>query len=544
MGKSYLLIEGVNLGNSIYDTEHLSIIRGSSFLYKDAIEAIATTFHSKLKPISTGASIGLFAIVQTAEKVDDLAKEVVMHLNKDPDYRHLSILVEHCEADNILQAKQKLQTQLRWRQLGAFSQVPDKQDKGYALAMDTVSQLEGIRIAADGLVKTLQKEKRALSLSEYQRWLVGLNKKHSYYKGIAAESDLVFAEQLNSLGFATDIQVLCECERYRQLNGKMAVVYIDGNGFGARQNAYLKSAIEQGQDGIEAQQRFDDKIQRERADFLTECLRDFVQGKYQNGIGQNDQGESIIRLETLLWGGDEMLFILPAWLGFDFLQQFYSKAENWRLSDEKPLTHAAGIVFCKAKTPIRIIRDIAERLANRVKNKCSRERSAWDYLVLESVDYPTNTDLDEYFNQRYNQHVDLATTRRAGHFVSKGSWESLKPKVKQLLSLTTSHQVFRLTDQIQTQGSSGSYLWQDLSKLENSEKAAPLSVQEEQEQRLLAVMSTEENRQIFIRLAQEVAQGLFSLDIRESASDRAWFWLHLLELWNYLCPKTIQEEAA
>ena len=539
MGQNYLLVEGVNLDASINDTDQLSIIRGSSFLYKNLVDELSHTFRDQLTSISTGASAGLFQIAPTASAAK-LAQEISNFCNQHPAYQHLSVLIEHCVADNILQAKQRLQTQLRWRQLNALSQVPDKQNQRHPFTAHTVSQLEGVRIAGEGLTRTLQNSKRALSLSEQQRWQEGVKQKRNYYATIAQDSDPAFAEQLNDFGFAATLEDLCACQDYSQLNGKMAVIYSDGNGFGQRQFDYLTQAIARCEDGVAAQRRFDDNLQQQRADFLTTTLRDFVQEKYPHGLDTNDDGQRIIRLETLLWGGDEMLFVLPAWLGFEVLQQFYAKAEQWQLSDGKPLTHATGIIFCKAKTPIRIIRHLAERLANRVKDQCSREQSAWDYMVLESVDYPTHTDLDDYFAKRYTP--KLAALRPSGHFIKKDQWPLLKEQLVQLLQFTTAHQLFQLTEKIQQYGGAGAYPWQDLSKREDDEKTAPLSEQEIQEQRLLAVMPSQAQRAQFIELSASVAEGLFSLDIQQPA-ERAWFWLHLMELWNYLDPKAKQEQA-
>lgn len=283
---------------------------------------------------------------------------------------------------------------------------------------------------------------------------------------------------------------------------------------------------------------FDEAIQLERAKYLAKTLTDFIDEDYPNGLGYNEESSPIIRLETLLWGGDEMLFVLPAWLGFEFLQRFYQSAETWKLSDGAPLTHAAGIVFCKAKSPIRIIQKLAKALAERVKEECSREQSAWDYMVLESMDYPTDIDLTEYFQARYR---GLATTRPTGHFIDKqpnNPDSPIQESLAALLKLTTAHQLFRLSETLQTHGSAGSYEWQDLA---NKDKNTPLTQQEEQEQRLLAVMATQEARSSFIRLSKQVAEQLFSLKIQDSAQQRAWFWLHLLELWNYLLPKTKQD---
>lgn len=539
MGQNYLLIEGVNLDATIYDTNQLSIIRGSSFLYKEAVEKIYKKFADQLTALSTGASVGLFQIKDPAE-IEALKKGVINFINsinEDHDYRHLSILVETCEADDLLKAKQILQTQLRWRQLQALSQVPDKEYLQYRLARDQVSQLEGIRIAHTGNSPIIQGAKH-ISLSEKVRWNKGRSEKQNYYTSLIKQIDNSLSDALRYYSFATTIQDLCDCKAYSQLDGKMAVIYIDGNGFGKRQTDYLKKAITNNEDGTKAQQVFDEAIQLERAKYLAKTLTDFIDEDYPNGLGYNEESSPIIRLETLLWGGDEMLFVLPAWLGFEFLQRFYQSAETWKLSDGAPLTHAAGIVFCKAKSPIRIIQKLAKALAERVKEECSREQSAWDYMVLESMDYPTDIDLTEYFQARYR---GLATTRPTGHFIDKqpnNPDSPIQESLAALLKLTTAHQLFRLSETLQTHGSAGSYEWQDLA---NKDKNTPLTQQEEQEQRLLAVMATQEARSSFIRLSKQVAEQLFSLKIQDSAQQRAWFWLHLLELWNYLLPKTKQD---
>ena len=59
MGHHFLLVEGVNLYANIYDTDQFSVIRGSSFLYKDAITHHPKSICGWSKPVSTGASSGL-----------------------------------------------------------------------------------------------------------------------------------------------------------------------------------------------------------------------------------------------------------------------------------------------------------------------------------------------------------------------------------------------------------------------------------------------------------------------------------------------------
>ncbi len=95
-----------------------------------------------------------------------------------------------------------------------------------------------------------------------------------------------------------------------------------------------------------------------------------------------------IRLETLLWGGDEMLFVVPAWKGFELLNYFYEFSQTWTFKTET-LTHAGGLVFCRAKTPIRRIRGFAQELAEQAKNT-DRSKNLFDYMALESIGYPSD----------------------------------------------------------------------------------------------------------------------------------------------------------
>ena len=94
-----------------------------------------------------------------------------------------------------------------------------------------------------------------------------------------------------------------------------------------------------------------------------------------------------IRLEVLLWGGDEILIVVPAWRGFRTLQLFYEIMQGAKFENE-PLTFAGGIVFSQANTPIYRLRNLAKELADIVKENSNKE-NAFDYLILESIDYPS-----------------------------------------------------------------------------------------------------------------------------------------------------------
>lgn len=537
MGHHFLLVEGVNLYANIYDTDQLSVIRGSSFLYKDAIEFIQDQFAECLEPVSTGASSGLFHLKpDTAESIEMVAQKVRRCLREHGQYRHLTFGVECCYADHVQDAKCQLWGQLHFHQLQSLIRMPDVFSERHP-NLNKPSGLEGIRIAAKDAARRVQSDTvRDLSLSELVRLKHGRNKKHEH----------------EEFKFARDINALCaHPDKNYRLNGKMAVIYMDGNGFGRRQDDYLQQAIDKGEDGIQAQKDFDEKIQACRNEFLEDILSLMQSGEMPEATYKEDESDedteagNVIRLETLLWGGDEMLFVVPAWLGMDFLQRFFECSRTWTLADGKAeLTHAAGIVFCQAKTPIRIIQQLAKDLADRVKeakdaegNDVGRTRDSWDYLVLESIDYPTNPDLACYFTARYP-----TLSKRPESAIATTHWNQAKTALHALLNEgdLPIRQVYRILEAFHKAPPSGELTWNELFELnkkseqERHKLEEKLSKQEKAEFQLIRTLKSDPRESVQTKL-RYLADEFFDLNI-DKAEQRAWLWLHLRELWDYLLP--------
>lgn len=117
-------------------------------------------------------------------------------------------------------------------------------------------------------------------------------------------------------------------------------------------------------------------------------------GDKKNWISQHDR----YRLETLLWGGDEVIWVVPAWHGWKTLTLFYQQSKHWEFVGHK-LTHAAGIIFCHHNAPIHRIITLAKDLAELAKEK-SRKENQFAYLVLESFDH-VGRNLRTFLKERY-----------------------------------------------------------------------------------------------------------------------------------------------
>ena len=545
----YLLVEGVNVLDNIYDTDQLSIIRGSSALYKSTITSIEYQFlpssnnpDGNLKAISTGASSGLFLVEKgTADALVKSIKRLLNEGNGEFENAHyLTFQVVSCQAQNLKEARNKLYTKLRIAQLQDFTQKPDRYGLNDDQLGDKVCGLEGSRIVSAGRKSKVQGDVfRDLSASIFARLESGRGQRQKFYQEalegkpmLTSLNEKLQADKLeNRCRFADNFIELCQDTRsqYPNLSNKMAVVYIDGNQFGARQSEYIGYRKAKGDLDIEAQQSFDNEIQDKRAAFLA----DEIEGH----LGQLDNG-GVIPLETLMWGGDEMLLVMPAWQGFDFLQRFF--AADWQLGESeqlKPLTHAAGIVFCQANTPIRIIQGLAYDMSEKVKNaKGGREKDGWDYLVLESVDYPTNSDLAHYFQARYGK--SLASVRAYASLTAIRDWPVVSEELKEIktLSKLSKRQLYHVVNTLKESNSSGNDSWLDVTTTQTDE-SIQYSPQVLAEQRLYAMS---EDKQWLRESLPDVARRVFSVNDMDKPLQRAWLWMHILELWDYFAPESVE----
>ncbi|BCG64419.1 MAG: hypothetical protein methR_P2194 [Methyloprofundus sp.] len=546
MEQSYILVEGVNIYANVFDTNQLSVIRGSSFLLKRAIEKIETAFchtnSKQLLAISTGASSGLF-VVNSTTSTRQMVQDIVNVLN-DPanDFSLLTFIVESCTASSLLQAKEQLLAQLRITQLQSLSLVPDAVQLGNP-ELAYPDTLEGRRIATQEYREVIQKKPRQLSHSTYRRWQRGQVLKQSYYFSETSKQEKKF-KQLDGYAFSNNFEELADNPAYTKLNAKMAVIYMDGNSFSTLQRSMLTGAADQ----IQAQQEFDCSIQTYRSEFLYAVLKEMISEYPDSRLAdalQNDH--KTLRFETLLWGGDEMLFVMPAWLGFAFLQYFFDISQTWMMDDKK-LTHAAGLVFCNAHTPIKNVRDLAQNLAEKVKettaedsiNKISgREQNAWSYMVLESIDYPTSSDIDDFNRQHYGDLFSKPTLIPAAK-----NWQSLQEPLKQLIydGLLPRRQLYRIVQSISAADKPSDILphladnkpWD--ARL-SEQKLTDLTALEQSELQLLEVAT---DKATLLAVLIQAAGQLFGLNINES-NERLCFWVYLYDLWDYLLPEVTQQ---
>lgn len=429
-------IEGVNLGNFIYNTNDLKTIRGGSLAMLEFPHYLGEEIQG-LTPISLGASIGLF--LYEGENTPKEIKQQIQNL-LDEKYQYAlpygTYVIAHQDItgqEDLLTFEKKLTTKCRIEQMQTINvnllfdnqtllnEVKGGKYKASLLENESyngVCEIDGVTPSRVSTYKG--KEQIETSLTTAMRRNIGHHEKsREFYKRIIADKDY---EELEKIALANDFHQICQ-NQGNELDGKMVVIYLDGNSF----TKSILAEVDK-EEGFDAQSEklkdFDKKLRENRSEFLKSLLtkfinegdkaqtdahkkdkkreddsrknypytllyQDFKEEDKKECLSEDYQPEKVLRLETLLWGGDEMMFVLPAWLAFDFLETFFSCVYNqdkpWKIG-EKQQSFAVGMVFCSMKAPIDRIKNYAYGLAELAKG--NRDKSLIAFQVLESFDFP------------------------------------------------------------------------------------------------------------------------------------------------------------
>ena len=554
--KYYLRVEGMNLGSFVKDTNDLATIRGGSLLlleamdlvekiiidtfpgYKSSKENITSAIEniiqqiqginhdtslsksekkrkkqqlrkkkkalkeysnpnndSCLATISKGASWGLFELDESRDELIDLQKKIIEQFNdENGNYKHATIMVDlyqETDGEGYQISRDKVQTLNRWQQLQAPS-------LGITLEGDTVCAIDQIRPASQQV--KWKNETVYISESVHRRRKYGVEEKKNatFYKSrgaLAEDSTRKLTHDFEELS--------CNPPKYAtHLDGKIAFIYIDGNSFGE---------IQRDSEDPDQQRAFDSQTREGRK----QVLRDIVAGIQDKPDWLNN---SHLRLETLLWGGDEIIWVVPAWQGWWMLNRFYQLAEknisyqfdrNGQQVQQR-LYHGSAIIFCHHNAPIHRIDGLARNLADDfAKEKKFKEKNMVAYQVLESFDH-VGADLKTHRQERLQGLADdidhllvdaasMGSIRKTILKLKKNSFPTRK--IYQIV------QAFRdETDPENKRFSKKLY-----KKLTGENKGDSNSITEEQK-----VFKSELNH------------------LRKIWGNSDAFWLHLMELWDYV----------
>jgi hypothetical protein len=153
-----------------------------------------------------------------------------------------------------------------------------------------------------------------------------------------------------------------------RLSGKLAIIYLDGNSFGTIAGAYERS--------MDGHSQIDRSLHACRESLMAGLLESYAhwQGLNPSAVVCRSRGSDLTRLETTLWGGDEVRWVVPAWLALPLVATFAASVREFKAPPHPqearggpPLTYSMSLCLCHYKAHIHRIHDIGASLADSVK---------------------------------------------------------------------------------------------------------------------------------------------------------------------------------
>lgn len=398
-----LRVEGVNFDATVDDTNDLSTTRGASLALLRLDRAVAQALgglQSAPKPLYSGASQCAF-VLDTDEAGAEAARRRVEDALRRPGggkepFPHLTFVVDVAAGDATDAALDRAEARNHARQFRRWTVAPQP-----FAASDDADPLETVRpgtedswlppgkvLRIDEPVNTAARSKReVLSRSVKHRRDFGRAERQRFYRDeLDPEvADGILGPVATGLSFTNtfgDIVADAPKDVPVSLRSKVAVFYADGNQFGK-----IRKSVPIG--------TFSDHLRDKRRALLEAILRWYAigaEGNHREGFAvADDDGRRGLRFETLLWGGDECLFVLPAWLALPFVAGFFKATAGWEIGGHD-LTHAAGVAIAHHKTPIRQLKRIAKTAADLAKGAGLKNCDTVTFDIYESL-APPDTDL-------------------------------------------------------------------------------------------------------------------------------------------------------
>ena len=403
----YLYLEAVNLGGVIDDTEDLSTRRAGGYMLLKLVHKVKLDCATWLDDISVGASQGLFAL-KAGQRMAQ-AREQVMRVLKQDLYAQATVLVADTVTDGhpespgqypFVAAREHLKAVVRRRQLNTLSWVTDFGQAPMAAAAGgkppaAVCEIDAVRPATQQMHLKSEDNLRWQKSEDNLRW-----HSHSVAERRKEGRELrqaFYGRELNSF---PDVNCLAkdeyftdhfeELSSHRQdergvlrptLDRKIAVFYADGDGFGA-----LARCCKTAQD----LKVWDATVQTQRRTFLAALLQLLDQHPHGRSSERHTQRGNpkpkALRVETLMWGGDEFRLVLPAWLGFEAAHLFFKTCNvEWPAGTRRG--HSAALVFAHHNAPISQLDRLSKTLAEQGKTGRYKGHDSLHWIVLESFDH-------------------------------------------------------------------------------------------------------------------------------------------------------------
>ncbi len=422
MAEWVVWVEAVNFASTILDTNDLATVRGgglAALFLPEAVQHALAKVADTSTCIHAGASQCAFRITATdaeaaiEKRVRDAIEAAMRAADAtrgQPPHAHMMHVVavapiaEPVTEQGIEAALKLAEARGHTRQFRQWTAQPIAFNPDAKVA----DPLDRVRPATESIFLPGRSAAVLVSPAVKARREYGRTARQKFYASVLGDRlQRALASEPPELRFAPSFQDIVADppgEAGPSVRGKIAVIYADGNGFGAARDAV--GMIEFGRQLKPLRERLLAAI----CDWLVAGAMDKTWADVF--VAENaEQERAALRFETILWGGDEMAFVLPAWLAAAFVEGFFRHTADWavrtRTGEVHKLTHAVGVAIGNAKVPIRQLRQIAKAAADGAKEAGLRQHNSATFEIFESL-HPPDTGLfrwrESVFGTAADQH--------------------------------------------------------------------------------------------------------------------------------------------
>ncbi len=409
MASYHLRIEAVNLDFTIYDTYDISTIRGGSFMQHDAFYEI-THKKAKIKDLGSTASVALLRMeVPNEKEAKQVCDDILAQVESKIPFATIVHSMQKISPDKLFQEQlQELMAECRWQQYQSPSfKLPEEKNR------DNFCEFDGVRPFVDPIKKGNEDIRRSQAVKVRQD--NGRILRKNLILRLSNTPNLLNPSLINiDYPFTNDLESLTKDAAAGRLDGKMAFIYIDGNRFGKLRDKVCNTEKDY--------QEFQSKIQQDLRVPAIENVVRFAQKPENKSFLLQTSTKNQIRAEILLWGGDELELIVPAWQGFNVLQSIFNSMSNKIFFNDLHVTHTAGVIFCPHNLPILQVREYVHRLCELAKFDIPQDVEQIDehsnkiaILNMTSIDMISG-DILEFLNNYYKPIPPETMVIEAGNF--------------------------------------------------------------------------------------------------------------------------------
>lgn len=359
----YLFIEGVNLTQAIFDTDDLSTVRGSSMIL-ETLGCCAEANFDGAALLEEGASRALLKFSDDKAPTDD----AIQRFLKSEPWCHFTLTYGVGLDPEAAESKARHRQLRQWTvPVSAFASghAPDALNQTYAASEKNSRHGVGIKVSQSVKI-------RREAGQELRPWLYQT-------KGLKPPKSF------------EDIIVAANEQTRMVTDAKLAVVCADGIG-----GTILRKSFEEKfkDDPDEGRIAFNTAMKNLRQR-LAEALEKWL---IEEGLFHIEESKfARPQFDVLIWGGDDMAFVMPAEYLMGFLKVFFETVDA-KFDAETPdvfengFPHRVGCVVANYKTPIRQMRALAGHAEALVKTALSAKelgaQSGFSIDVFESSALP------------------------------------------------------------------------------------------------------------------------------------------------------------